>query len=367
MAVFAADGDRTVVKLHIVRGVPAWSGTIVDFKLAADEKQIAKPGAARDGSVPRATIHAVPSVEQPGSYRITVKANEGGEPAAATISPAQPVVIELQRTAGKLPYRIKLDDHAGRNGTPLERMFWTADYRAEGTFTAGDCKALFSIMDMHSDGIFNRRDFLGGSAAGIDLNGDGKIAGKGEWIFGGEVFQFCGRSFFVDPDSLEPDGSAVTVVETSLIPPKLGEKIPTLALQTTSGETLHSEAWKGKVVLLDFWASWCGYCIEGFSILKEMRTQLGSNLQIISINTDEPAELSAANKVLREHALPWPSVMSGKGLNDPVWMLFQALGHSLPLYAILDQQGIVRYSGSGGEKLSELRATLEKLIPGKHN
>jgi thiol-disulfide isomerase/thioredoxin len=126
---------------------------------------------------------------------------------------------------------------------------------------------------------------------------------------------------------------------------------------------LHSEDWKGKVVLLDFWASWCGHCIEGFSILKELRTQLGSSLQIISINTDEPAELSAANKVLREHALPWPSVMSGKGLNDPVWMLFQALGHSLPLYAISIGKAVVRYSGSGGEKLVELRNALEKLIP----
>jgi len=120
-------------------------------------------------------------------------------------------------------------------------------------------------------------------------------------------------------------------------------------------------------VLLDFWASWCGYCIEGFSILKELQPRLAPDLQIISINTDEPSAVPAANKVLREHALPWPVVLSGKGLNDPVWMLFRALDHSLPLYAILDRDGTVRYSGSGGEGLVELRAALEKLIPGRLN
>jgi hypothetical protein len=83
------------------------------------------------------------------------------------------------------------------------------------------------------------------------------------------------------------------------------------------------------------------------------------------MNTDEPSGVPAANKVLRQHVLPWPVVLSGKGLNDPVWMLFQALDHSLPLYAILDRDGKVRYSGSGGEGLVELRAALEKLFPSR--
>jgi hypothetical protein len=62
---------------------------------------------------------------------------------------------------------------------------------------------------------------------GLDVNGDGKIFGKGEFLFGGEVFDFCGQRFFVDPDSLKPDGSAVTVVETSLEKLKLGSPVPT--------------------------------------------------------------------------------------------------------------------------------------------
>jgi hypothetical protein len=48
-------------------------------------------------------------------------------------------------------------------------MTWLPEYRAEGTFAAGDCRALMVIWDMNADGVFDRHDFRGGSAAGIDL------------------------------------------------------------------------------------------------------------------------------------------------------------------------------------------------------
>jgi thiol-disulfide isomerase/thioredoxin len=238
-----------------------------------------------------------------------------------------------------------------------EMMFWLPHYRAEGMLSIGNCRALMSVWDMTSDGIFDRRDLRQGSALGIDLNGDGKIQGRGEYIYGGEVFEFCGRRFFVDPDSLEPDGSAVTVVETALEKPKLGSPVPTLLMETTDGKTIRSDDWKGKPVLLDFWASWCGYCIEAFPKLKEIQEQ-NPAIQLISINTDEPGAIAAARKVLVSHDMPWPKVMSGKGLNDPLWMMFQGLDHSLPLYVVIDPQGIVRYSGGGGENLAELRTAL---------
>ena len=164
----------------------------------------------------------------------------------------------------------------------------------------------------------------------------------------------------MDPDSLQPDGSAVTVVETSLEKPKLGARVPTLLMETTDGATLRSSEWKGKVVLLDFWASWCGYCIAGFPKLKELQEAYSPNLLVISIDTDEPSGISAARKVVASHEMPWPKVMSGKGLNDPLWMMFQGPADAVPLYVVIDREGTVRYSGSGGENLAELRAAVGK-------
>ena len=81
---------------------------------------------------------------------------------------------------------------------------------------------------------------------------------------------------------------------------------------------------------------------------------------MISIDTDEPSAVPAARKVVASHEMPWPKVMSGKGLNDPLWMAFQGLEGGLPLYVVIDRQGTIRYSGSGGENLAELRATVGK-------
>jgi thiol-disulfide isomerase/thioredoxin len=355
-----ADGDRTVVALHLNRDVLAWSGMGVDFGAPQDAKIIAEPGSTRVGSVAGVVVRATPSVGKAGSYAVELKSPQG-EAVSAEVAPNAPVRVEIQRPAGLLPYRIALEPGAGPNGSRREGMFWSPNYRAEGTLAVGGCHALMAVWDLTADGRFDRRDFHQGTAVGIDLNGDGEFSGAGEYVTGGEVFEFCGRRFFVDPDSLQPDGSAVTVVETSLARPKIGSPVPTLLLETTDGATLRSQDWKGKVVLLDFWASWCGYCIEGFQKIKQMQVEEGApNLQVISIDTDEPSAIAAARRVVATHDMPWPKVMSGKGLNDPAWMVFQGLDHSLPLYVLIDRESIVRYSGSGGEDLAELRDAIEK-------
>jgi thiol-disulfide isomerase/thioredoxin len=354
-----------VVRLEIHRGIPAPTGQIVDFGQSRDEKVIAAPGSSRSGKAPAATVLAEPIADRAGAYRLVISGSMG-EPATATVTPTKPARFEIPRRAGVLPYRISLDANAGPDRSPHEMMFWLPEYRAEGTLTIGSCHVLLVVWDMTSDGVFNRRDFTQGSAVGIDLNGDGEISGRQEYVTGGEIFQFCGKTFYVDPDSLDPDGAAVTVVETSAEKPQVGGRIPSLVLNTTDGATIHSESWKDRVTVLDFWASWCGYCIAGFPILKGMQTAFSPGLQIVSINTDEPSGVAAARKVLNENELPWPKVMSGKGLSDPIWGMFQAMEvQSLPLYVVLDREGVIRYSGGGGDGLVDLRAVVQGLIPGQ--
>ena len=351
----AADGDRTVIAMHLNLNNPAFSGQSIDFGLSRDAKVIAEPGGTRDGKVAGLSVRATRLADKPGTYSVQFTSPDG-QSVSVEVTGEAPVQVELARRAGHLPYRFGFDPHSGMN-RDQETMLWMANYRAEGTLTVGDCRALMAVWDLTSDGTFDRRDLRQGTAIGIDLNGDGKIAGKGEYIYGGEVFEFCGRRLFVDPDSLEPDGSAITVVETALEKPKIGSPVPTLLMETTDGKTIRSGDWKGKPVLLDFWASWCGYCIEAFPKLKQMQEQSPA-LQLISINTDEPAATAAARKVETTHDMPWPKVMSGKGLNDPLWMTFRSLDGGLPLYVVIDRQGVVRYSGSDGEDLAELRTAL---------
>ena len=361
LALLAADGDRIVVHMQIKRGIDAWSGQVVDFGMTKDDRVIAAEGSPRTGKAPRATIVAEPIAGQAAAYRLTIRP-AGGDPVTATVTASQPARVEIARgVTGTLPYVISLNPNAGPAGSPREMLLWAASYRAEGTLTVGSCKVPLAVWDMSSDGEFTRRDFNGGDAVGLDLNGDGQFLGREEHVTAGEIFQACGKSFYVDPDSMEPDGTAVTVVETSAPRPRMNAPIPSFSVTTTDGALLRSETWKGKVTVLDFWASWCGYCIAGFPKLKEMRQAFAPGLEVVGINTDEPSAFAAARKVLAKSELPWPEVMSGKGLGDPVWGMFHAVeSKSLPLYVVVDRDGVMRYEGSGGEDLAELRAAIEK-------
>ncbi|RPH46527.1 MAG: TlpA family protein disulfide reductase [Burkholderiales bacterium] len=78
-----------------------------------------------------------------------------------------------------------------------------------------------------------------------------------------------------------------------------GEQAPDLALRTDSGTGTLSEL-RGRVVWLDFWASWCGPCRQSFPWMEAMQQRYGSQgLQVVALNLDAKAE--SARRFLAEH------------------------------------------------------------------
>lgn len=77
-----------------------------------------------------------------------------------------------------------------------------------------------------------------------------------------------------------------------------GQRPPALALPTAEGATVSLEALRGKVVLVDFWASWCGPCKLSFPWLGQMQARHGARgLQVLAVNVDR--ERRAAEGFLR--------------------------------------------------------------------
>ncbi len=68
---------------------------------------------------------------------------------------------------------------------------------------------------------------------------------------------------------------------------------PVIHAQTISGRTLSSEAWRGKVVLVNFWATWCSPCREEIPALVALQARYGDWLQVVGISMDEgsPADV----------------------------------------------------------------------------
>ncbi len=147
---------------------------------------------------------------------------------------------------------------------------WFPRYRMEGTPEAGSCRALFALLDANRDGVFEKEDLRAVTSAAVDLDGDGKALGPGKLLFGGQVFPFCGKSYFADPNSVARDGSRVAVVESSIRVPALGAPLPPVVLTAMDRRTLRPENWRGKAVVLDFWASWCVHCLVNSPALERI-------------------------------------------------------------------------------------------------
>ena len=92
----------------------------------------------------------------------------------------------------------------------------------------------------------------------------------------------------------------------------VGAKPFALTGKTLEGEPLSLDSYKGKVVLLDFWATWCGPCIGELPNLQTAyKTYNPKGFDIIGISLDEDEE--ALRSFVKEKAMAWPEIFDGKG------------------------------------------------------
>lgn len=81
---------------------------------------------------------------------------------------------------------------------------------------------------------------------------------------------------------------------------------PTFTLNDINGKPLSLESFRGKYVILDFWGSWCGWCIKGFPKMKEYYAKYKGKLEILGIDCrDTEADWKAA---VEKHQVPWLNV-----------------------------------------------------------
>lgn len=126
---------------------------------------------------------------------------------------------------------------------------------------------------------------------------------------------------------------------------------PDLSLSLADGKSVALQDLQGKVVLLDFWASWCGPCLEGLPSLARLRKKFPEDrLAIVGLSIDEPEAWEAA---LARHTMPWLQARNPEAAR-------QLHVNSLPTYWVIDREGIIRYRHRGWDRGTGL--TLESEI-----
>jgi thiol-disulfide isomerase/thioredoxin len=112
---------------------------------------------------------------------------------------------------------------------------------------------------------------------------------------------------------------------------------PDFSVVTLEGSYISLDDLKGKVVLIDFWATWCGPCVTATPRLAQIQKNLRDKpFVILGISADRQAEPWKA--FIEKHKLPWAQYLDTRGALASKFKV-----NAYPTYMLLDHEGIVRY------------------------
>jgi len=185
---------------------------------------------------------------------------------------------------------------------------------------------------------------LSGVLATLKQKNDGKFAYYGE--------QFV--EAFKDSDPSAASGMQAQVKQMKSF--SIGGEAPDFTQQTPEGEEMSLSDLRGKVVLVDFWASWCGPCRrENPNVVRMYNKYKDKGFDILGVSLDKAHDNWV--QAIEKDGLEWRHVSDLKGWNNEVAQVYGV--RSIPHTILLDQQGRILARNLRGEALER---KLEELF-----
>jgi peroxiredoxin len=139
-----------------------------------------------------------------------------------------------------------------------------------------------------------------------------------------------------------------------------GAPAPAFQLNSNAGKALALADFRGQIVLLNFWASWCGPCRQEMPILEQLNRQYhGKGVTLLGVNVEPDS--AAAVQWLKATPVTFPILFD---TDSKVSKLYEVAG--MPNTVIIDRKGLVRYihrgysAGAENDYLNQIRALIRE-------
>ena len=285
--------------------------------------------------------------------------------APSRIGGSSPVQVTFYRFDPADPARVKLKLN--------DTLLYYANYALEGTATLAGKPYKAMVIDTLTRGDFDggpstAAGQLGASTILIDRDGDGRFRAPYETFDASKPFNIDGTTYQVT--GLHGDGAHTTIIKSTEMVAEIpvpasfavGRKVTPFTAVDRSGKTVHfPEDFKGKVVMLDFWATWCGPCMgEVPNVVSVYNQTHPQGFEILGISLDNAQTISKIPSVTKDNGMTWDQVADGKYWDAAIAKLYGI--QSIPAAFIVDgDTGMILAEGEnirGGKLLPAVQKAL---------
>ncbi|WP_321308967.1 thioredoxin-like domain-containing protein [Marinifilum fragile] len=134
-----------------------------------------------------------------------------------------------------------------------------------------------------------------------------------------------------------------------------GKTAPNFVLKSIKGDDFELNSVKNKYVVLDFWGSWCGWCIKGFPKMKEYYSKYQSKVEFIGIDCNETEEKWKTS--VADNGLKWTQVINAESIEKDASVMYAIKGYPTKIILDKDKRIVDVYKGETEDfynKLDEL-------------
>ena len=171
---------------------------------------------------------------------------------------------------------------------------------------------------------------------------------KATRTFQGKEYAFCSekcaKTFDADP--------------AAYVEPDFPRAAPAFSLKDLAGKPVSNHSLEGKVVLLDFWATWCVPCKKSMPELQALQEKYGARgFTVLGISTDQ-GDPSKVKKFIEDRKYTYPIAVDSE--KAPAWERYGV--RAIPAAFLLDQKGRIVAQWTGAPPSAEVEARLKELL-----